>query len=143
VGSLHLPVELRRSWFDINMSDPLIFYVPVEVRLKFMPAVCTDGMNAKRELLDHVINEIDGTFLVMTLVDSQSPKSCGIIDGGVLKAADLLPINGIESQKLNVHLDVMARDLFCVSTSVKRPTPYFSRQAPQAMSNERTINART
>ena len=44
--SLDLTVELWRAWFGIDMSDPLVFKVPVEQGLELMPAVCTDHMDA-------------------------------------------------------------------------------------------------
>ena len=98
MGSLDLPVELRRARFDINMSDPLVFDVPVKVRLKFMSPIGSNRVNAERELLDHMIDEIDGAFLVVAQVDSESSDSCGIIDCGVLITTDLLSLRGVKKR---------------------------------------------
>ena len=39
VGSLDLAVELRRPRLDIDMSDPLVLNVPVELSLEFVTPV--------------------------------------------------------------------------------------------------------
>ncbi len=124
------------------MTDSLVFNVPVEVRLKFVPPIGPNHVDAKWELPDRVIDEINGVLLCVPLVDLVRPDSCGIVDCRLLKTADLVPVGGLESQEFHVHLDVMARDLFRVPTRVNRPATHFSRQAPQAMSDERPINTR-
>ena len=80
VGSLDLPIELWRAWFDIHMSDPLVFNVPVEVRLKLVSPVGSDRMDSKRKLFDHVVNEIDSALLIVTLLDLQRADPWGVVD---------------------------------------------------------------
>ena len=69
VGPFDFPIEPRRSRLDVNMLDALIFHMPVEPRLKLVPAVGSNLVDSERELLDHVIHELDGTFLVMLRED--------------------------------------------------------------------------
>ena len=69
VGSLDLAVELRRSRFDISMSDTQVFDMPMELRLELVAAIGSDLLNAKWKFGDDVINKINCVFLRMTLVD--------------------------------------------------------------------------
>ena len=49
VGSLNLPVKLRRSRLDINMHHAPVFNMPMELGLELMPFVSSDGVHPKRE----------------------------------------------------------------------------------------------
>ena len=80
MGSLDFAVELRRTRFDINMSRPLVFDVPVEVRLKLVSPIGSDRMDPKRKLFDHVVNEIDSALLIVTLLDLQRADPWGVVD---------------------------------------------------------------
>ena len=51
------------------MLHPLVLYMPVELCLELMPSIGSDGIDPKRELLDHIINELDGALSIMFLVD--------------------------------------------------------------------------
>ncbi len=46
-----------------------------------MAAVGSDAAYPERELLHHVVDEVDGVGLCVTAVDLQRPNSRGIIDG--------------------------------------------------------------
>lgn len=59
MGALDLSVQLWSSAFDIGMADALIFNVPVELGLEFMPVVGPDFPDAERELFDDVIDKVD------------------------------------------------------------------------------------
>ena len=76
------------------MPDPLVLDVPMELRLKLMSSVCTNGVDAKRELLDRMVDEFDGVGLVVATVDPQGSDSRRVIDGGILKAPDSMPVGG-------------------------------------------------
>ena len=52
-----LAVELRRSRFDIRMSDTQIFDMPVELRLELVTTIGPDLLDTKRKLGDDVINK--------------------------------------------------------------------------------------
>lgn len=47
------------------MLDALIFNMPVEASLKFMPAIGSDGADPEERLLDDVVHELDGAILVV------------------------------------------------------------------------------
>ena len=76
-----------------------------------MAVVGADALDAERELVDDVIDEVDGIDLVVAAVDLQSPDAGGIIDRRVLVALDHAALYPFEDQELDVHLDVMAWDL--------------------------------
>jgi len=65
MGAFDFPIELRRSRFDVNMLDALVFDMPVKLSLKLMPPVDSDRVDAERKLLDDIIHELDGARLVM------------------------------------------------------------------------------
>ncbi len=58
--------------------------MPVEERLELVAAVGSDGLDPEGELLDDVIDEVDGVGLRVTPVDLQRPNPRRIIDGRVL-----------------------------------------------------------
>jgi hypothetical protein len=69
------------------MSYPLVFNVPVELCLKFMAPIGSDSVDAKRELLNHIINEVYSIFLIMTPVDFKRPYPGSVIN---VKRRDIL-----------------------------------------------------
>ena len=90
VGSLDLTVKLRTSRLDVNMSDPLVFDMPVELGLPLMAAVGAKGLDAEGKLLDDVVGEMDRVLLRMALVDLQRPYPSRIIDSCILVTLGLL-----------------------------------------------------
>ena len=50
-----------------------------------MTAVGADHVDAKRELLDHVVHEVDRVLLGVTSVDLERPDARGVVDRGVLE----------------------------------------------------------
>jgi hypothetical protein len=140
VGSLDLAIELRRSRFNVHMSNTLVFDVPVEQCLELMTSIGSNRVDAERELLYHVIDKINSVFLCMLPVDLESPDASGIVDCRVLKTTDLFPCGRFKREELHVHLDLMPGDSFRVPTCVNRPAPHVPRQATQTISDQRTIN---
>ena len=69
MGSLDLAVELRRSGFDVDMSDTQVFHIPMELCLKLMTTIGSNLLDAEWELVDNVINKGNGVLLRMPLVD--------------------------------------------------------------------------
>jgi len=80
-----------------------------------MTAVGSYGLNPERKLVDYVIDEVDGVFLIASLIDFQSADAGRIINGCVLIATHRVPRFCLEYHEVNVNLDVMARDLFVVA----------------------------
>jgi hypothetical protein len=71
------------------MADALVFDVPVELGLEFVPIVRAHLPDTEREALDDVVDEQDGIGLGMSIVDLECPHTGGIVDGGILIALDL------------------------------------------------------
>ncbi len=76
VGSLDLTVELRASWFDVNMPDPLVFNMPMELGLPFMTAVGAEGLDAERKFVDYIVRKVDGVFLGAPANQNAPPPIC-------------------------------------------------------------------
>ena len=102
------------------MPHTFILDVPVKLSLELMTTVRADGVNAEGELLDHVVDERNGIFLVMAIVDPQGPDSGGIVNGRVLVSSDSLVLCGFQAQKLDIHLDMVARNLLGIPAGVNR-----------------------
>ncbi len=103
------------------MVNSLIFDMPVELSLKFMSAVRSHSVDAKWELVDHVVDELTGVDLVVPGVDSQSTYTRCIIDRGVLVSPDS-PLIFIQTfQELNINLNMMSRYLLFISLGVDLP----------------------
>ena len=60
--------------------------MPVEEGLELVAAVGSNGSNAERELLDHIVDEVDRIGLGVALVDLQCTNSCRVVDRRVLIA---------------------------------------------------------
>ena len=70
VRPLHLAIQVRAPGFYINMTYPEFFFqVPVELPFEFVPVIRSNGVDAERESLDHVINEVYGVLLCVALID--------------------------------------------------------------------------
>ena len=83
-----------------------------------MSIVGSDFTDAKREFINDVIDEIDGTDLRMFLVDFKRSDARRIVYGRELEAAYFLSVFAFKRQKLNVHLNMMAWNLLIVSFGV-------------------------
>ena len=82
IGSLYLTVELWWSRFDVNMTDALVFDVPIELVLTFMAEIGTNHLYTKRECLDDEIGYFYGIVLGVGNRDLQCLDPYGIIDVG-------------------------------------------------------------
>jgi hypothetical protein len=65
VGAFDFTVELRGSRLDVDMLYALVFNMPVETSLKLMSPIGSDGTDAERKLFDHIVDECNGSLLVM------------------------------------------------------------------------------
>ena len=86
MGSLYLTVQLRRSSFDVGMSDTLIFEVPVELSLELMNVIGSDLFDAERELFDDVIDKVLSVGLCVFVVNLERPDTRSFINSGILEA---------------------------------------------------------
>ena len=69
MGSLNLAVKLKGARFDITMSDPFVFNMPVKLCLEFMASIGAHGVYAEGEFLDYIIDKRYSIVLIMALVD--------------------------------------------------------------------------
>ena len=69
-------------------------------------------MDAERELIDDVVDKVDGGFLRVLRDCLPSPEPRGVVDGGVLKPVYLFAFFPFENEELDVYLGVMARHFF-------------------------------
>ena len=90
----------------------------MKLGLKLMASVCSDRMYAEREFLNHIINKLNGIVLTVTRIDFQCPDPGGIVNRRVLKAPDSVALKIPQRDKLDIHLDMMTRNLFGITTSV-------------------------
>src|SRR4249919_1575657 len=103
VRPLHLPVQPRGGRLDVDVSDPGIKDVVVELRLELGAVVCLNHLDLERELLEHVVDELNRGLLVEPVVDPQHPDPRAVIDRGELVV--LLPRALQRSDELHVDLD--------------------------------------
>ena len=94
------------------MADALVFDMPMELGLKLMAIFGSNFTDTERKLFDDVVDEDNGVGLVVTLIDFKGPDARCIINSGVLTTLDALLVFVFECQKLNVKLNLIARNLF-------------------------------
>ena len=92
--------------------------MPVELGLELMAIVGADFANPKGELLDNVIEDVYGVGLCVTLIDLQGTYAGRIVNGCILETADILTAFSVEGKELDVHLDMVARNLLGIALGV-------------------------
>ena len=140
VGSLDFAVQLRCAALYVGVPNPKIFNMPMELGLELVTIIRAHLANAKRELFDDVVNEVDRVCLRMFLVDLEGAHSGCIVDRCVLKSADLLAAFSFEGQKFNVHLDVMSRHLLLIAFGVQFAHACASGQSVEAVTLQDAVD---
>ena len=113
----------------------------MEFGLELMTIIRAHLANAERELFNDVVDAIDGVCLSMLFVDLEGANSGSIVDRGVLEPTDLLASFSFESQKLNVHLNVMSWHLLLIAFGVQLAHSCASGQPVKAVTFKDTIDA--
>jgi hypothetical protein len=85
----------------------------MKVGLELGTVVGLDHVNAKRQALEDVVNEADGSRLVTRVEDLQHADAGAVIDGRELVEAPPTPGNALE--KLHIHLQAMAGLRFLIA----------------------------
>jgi len=80
-----------------------------------------------------VVNEVDGAGLSVFVADPGRPHPGCVINRRELETSDLLSTFSLERQKLDVHLDMMARNLPVVTLGVHLAQPGATRQPVDAI----------
>jgi len=106
VGPLDLSVEPRRGRLDVDVPDPSVQDVVVELRAELGAVVGLDHLDLEWQLLEHVVQEPDRGALVEPVVDPKDPDPRAVIDRGELVV--LLPRALQRSDELHVDLHPVA-----------------------------------
>ena len=69
VGSLHFAVESWGCGFDVDVSDPPVEYVVVELGSELATVVGLDHLHLKRKSGQQVVEELDGGLLIAPRVN--------------------------------------------------------------------------
>ena len=123
------------------MADALVFDMPMELGLKLMAIFGSNFTDTERKLFDDVVDEGNGVGLVVTPIDFEGPDTGSIINGSVLVTLDGFVVFALESQELNVNLNLMARNLLLVPDRMNFAKPGSARQAIGAIALEDAVNA--
>ena len=99
----------------------------MKLRLELVTTISSDLLDTKWELGNDVINKGDRVLLRMTSVYFECSHACCVVDGGVLISLYLLARFILEYQKLNIHLNVMARYPLVVAFRMHLSTTHFAR----------------
>lgn len=87
-----------------------------------------------------MIKEVDRVCLRVLFLDFKRPDTGRIVDCRVLKTAHLLAAVPFEGQELDVHLDVMARNLLLIPFGVQFAHACISVQEVETVASENAIN---
>ena len=110
--------------------------MPMELCLEFVAVVGANRRYTEGELLYHMVDEVNGILLCVSLVDFQSADPGCVVNGGILEATHLLLFRIFEVEELHINLDVMAGYLFLVALRQHGPLPGVARQAIEAVAQE-------
>lgn len=95
--------------------------MPIKLGLKLMASVCSDCVDAEREFVNHVINELNSILLIVTQIDFQCPDPGDIINSCILKASYSVALKVPQRDKFDINLNVMAGNLFGITSRVNSP----------------------
>ena len=133
VRPLDFAIELRRPRFDVDVFHAQVRDVPVKQRLELMTSIGSNGSYPKRELLDHIVDEVDGVGLRMAAVHLECANSRGVIDGRVLVTPHRRALLPYQRQELHVHLHVVAGNLLLVPVRMDGAPSDAVRKSVEAM----------
>ena len=126
--------------FNINMPYTFILDMPVKLGLKLMASVSSNRMDTEGKFINHIINKLNGILLIVTGIDFQRPDSGSIINGCILKTPDSVAVKIPQRDELHINLDVMAWNLFGITSSVNGPAWRTLRQASHITANESAVD---
>lgn len=109
--------------------------MPVKLSLELMAVIRSNFADPERKLGNDVVNEVYGVGLGVLFIDFQGSHTRGVINGRELKAANLLTSFAFESQELDVHLDMMTRNLFLISFGMNLPRAGSARKTVQPIAS--------
>src|SRR4030095_1473560 len=69
VRALHLSVEARRVWADVDVSDIQRLEMPMKLGLKLRTVIGLHDVDAERQASKHLVDEQDGRALIARIVN--------------------------------------------------------------------------
>ncbi len=121
------------------MSNAQIFDTPMELRLELVTIVGSDFAYTEGELFNDVVDEVDRVGLGMFFIDLERPNAGRVINGRILEATCLLALLSNKSQELDIHLDMVTRNLLVVAFGVNLTRVRSARQPPHAVALKYSI----
>ena len=123
------------------MAYSHVFDMPMKLGLELMAIIGSNGMHTERENLLDIIDEFNGSPLIVLGVDFHCPDPCCIINGRILEPFDSVVIFVDKRQKLNINLNMMTRNLFLVSFRTEGSSRRLPRKPIQSVPFQDTIYA--
>jgi len=114
----------------------------MEFGLKLMPIVSPNHFYSERELLDNVIDEIDGVALRVFIINLESSDSSTIVNSRILETPDAFALRVFEKQEFHIDLNMVSRHfLFITPKPCARTLFDVLRQAIELVSHKNSITA--
>ena len=88
--------------------------MPVKQSLELVAVVGLNGMDAKREFFEKIVDKIDGIFLSMTVINFERSCPGCVINRRILETSDFLAVFE-ECQELYIDLHTMAWNLLFIA----------------------------
>ena len=123
VRPLDFAIKLGRAGFDVGVADAFVLDMPVEFSLELVTIIGPDFFNPEWEFLDDMVNKVDGVCLGVAVINLKRSYTGCVINGRVLEPPCFLTTFSYECQELNVHLNVMARNLFLIPLGMNLAGP--------------------
>ena len=140
--ALDLAVEPRGARPDVHVLDAEVLDVPVERGLKLGAVVGLDAHHAERQLLEHVVDELDRRFLVQTLIDAQDPQPRAVVDRRELVVPASGSLERLDELHVELHLVAGLGLLVALPALVMRHVALRGRQTAEAEAPEDAPDAR-
>ena len=108
--------------------------------LKLVAAISAHGVDPKRELREHVVDERDCVLLGVATIDTKGADSGRVVNGRVQVAPNASAGWPLQCEDFHVGLHVMARYLLGVAMGVDGPATHPIRQDAQAVAAEDPVD---
>jgi len=137
------------------MPESKVFDMPMELGLELVTIIRAHLANVGWELFDDVVNEVDhcptghrecnvprwGVCLRVFIIDLEGANSRRVVDRRVLEKADLFAALPSEGQELNIHLNMMTRNLFLVTLGLQFAHTGASGQSIETVAYENAVGS--
>jgi hypothetical protein len=101
---LNLPIEPRGLGLDVNVADASIEDVPMEGALELGTVVGLNALDGERQLLEHVVDELNRRLLVVARIDTQHSYTGAVVDRSEL----VVLLAGAADRFDELHVDLQS-----------------------------------